>query len=316
MSASLTVSSYIVAEISLHSNGIYGAGTAALPILVVSLQFVFRCAHSAAGSPERAMCFRELRCKVRPADAPHGLKYLATSLPMSLERTVASGQGDFKDLGSMEIPLDRARVAAINRARNGEDVKLSLDFELLIDDLSELAKTKDRLRPSIWGFTDHHRAQGKLEITIPRSVWVERVLPNMEFETSHIIELPAIPIEACKSNTVAFAALLQAQKLERQGFYKEAVAQCRIALEPFCEPVEKTDGKGKVTKVPKLKSSWETRLGQHTYEWLNNAIGAVRQGTNPSHHHTTVLFGQFEAQMLLMVATALIAYAVKTDQTS
>lgn len=312
MSTSLTVQSYIVAEVKLHSNGVYGGGNTDMPVLVISLDFTLRCPPNESGLPERALRFRELQCRVRPADSPHGSKYIGVGIPISLDFLVKSTQVFNNQMESLEIPLDRARVAALNRARKGGDVVLSLDLKLIIDDLVEVARTKDRFRPSIWGLRDQHEAQGKMQITIPRSDWVQYVLPNMEFEKTHIIELPAVPIEASKENKAAFDALQQAQKLESQGFYKEAVAQCRIALEPFWEFVESTDGTGTVTKVPKLKTSWETRLGQHTYDWLNKALGCVKQGTNPSHHHTAVVFGQLEAQILLMVATALMVYAVKT----
>jgi hypothetical protein len=108
----------------------------------------------------------------------------------------------------------------------------------------------------------------------------------------------------------AFEALQHAYKLEGQGLYQEAVGQCRFALEPFFEPIEKHDAKGE-KKIQQLKSSWEKRLGKATYDWLNASLSAVKGPMNEAHHVSSTAFGQLEAQMLLAVTTALIAYAVK-----
>ena len=130
------------------------------------------------------------------------------------------------------------------------------------------------------------------------------------------MELPTIPIESCAAVKAAFDALLQAQKLESQGFYNEAVGKCRIALEAFLEIADKADDKGVIKKVPMLKSEWQTRLGERTYHWLNGSIASIKQATNKPLHLSSYHFDQMEAQMLIIVVTALVAYAVKTQSES
>ncbi len=308
MSESFTLRSYIVAEVEVGSNNAYGTGRAELPVLVVNLRLIFRSPRGSGTSLD----FREIRCRVSPFDAT----YIATSLPVYLKVRVKPGEERKDDWVHVEIPLDLTRLALINRLRNGGDVKIRLDLELLADEVVEVAHTQDKLQPSVWGLVERHHMQTKLRVVIPRSKWVEQVLPGMEFGRAHIMELATIPIESCAGVKAAFDALQQAQKLEGQGFYNEAVAKCRIALEAFLEITDKTDGKGGVRKVPTLKAEWQTRLGQRTYEWLNGSLVTVKQATNKSVHLSSLNFDQMEAQMLIIVTTALVAYAVKTQPES
>src|SRR5882724_1597999 len=114
---------FIVAEVGIDANGIYGTGRAEFPVLVAVLRLVLRCPESESVSID----FRELRCQVSPFDGV----YVAASLPVPVQVRVASGN-ELKDhLVHLQIPLDRIRLALMERLRKGGDTKLRLDFELL-----------------------------------------------------------------------------------------------------------------------------------------------------------------------------------------
>jgi hypothetical protein len=308
MSAQFTLDGgYIAAEASIHSNSIYGTGRAELPVLVVSLDFTFR----GPRQPGRCYDFRELRCRLSPFDET----YVATSLPTHLDVRITSGKELTNQWVQLEVPMDQVRLALINRLRKGGDVSLRFDLELFADELVEVTRTKDPMRPIAWGISDRHHMRSKLTVVIPRSEWLERVLTGTEFAKTHIIELPAIPINSCSDMKVSFDALQQAVKLEGMGFHNEAVAQCRIALEPFFETVQAPSGSGVTKPRRELKVAWQTRLGKRTYDWLNGSLHAVNQATKQSHHQSSSGFDQMEAQMLLMITTALISYAVKNQPT-
>lgn len=295
-------SGIITAGVELHANGVKGAGRAEFSVLAVFLKMQFQCPAQMTGS---RLDFRELRCRVSPFEEA----YIAYSQPAFLNVQVQSKKVHRDEMVVVEIPLDHRRLALINRLRKGGDVKLRLDLELLADELTEI-----RLQPSHWAFLARHRFESQLHIHISRSDWLQQILPGMEFENTHIIELPAIPINRCHALKSSFNALQQAQKLENQGFYDEAVAKCRIALEPFFETVDKPDSKGTVRKVPVLKAVWQSRLGQRTYDWLNSSLVTIKQATNQSHHLSSTSYDQQEAQMLLIVTTALLAYVAKVDE--
>jgi hypothetical protein len=295
----------IVVEVSAENNAVSGSGRPEFPILVVPVKMLYR-GPKASGA---ALYFREIRCRVSPFDQT----YLAIGSPTRLDVCLASGKELPNQPAYIEIQLDDRRLSLIERLRQGGDVKLRLECEIMVEELFKLGQSKEPFSNEVYGLTKHHRLLGQINVVVPRSVWVERVLPQTGFGQIHILELPVVPIESCASLKGAFDALQQALKLEKQGFYNEAVSKCRFALEPFFEKVEKVGQDGQKIKVPALKSAWQTRLGRATYDWLNASFVAVKDPTNRASHVSSTSFGQLDAQMLLTVATALIAYAVKTE---
>jgi len=104
--------------------------------------------------------------------------------------------------------------------------------------------------------------------------------------------------------------LEKAQKRLAEGDWQDAIRDCRLALEPFFEKKEVIGPDGKTRDVPILKRSWETRLGNATYDWLNASFGAIKDPGNRATH-TIGAFDEITAQMLLTVTTALVAYAAR-----
>ena len=297
----------IVADVGVEPHGIYGTGQAEFPVIGVQLRMTMRCP-----DPNKGLFFRELRARFSAFDGPP----ITMSDTTRIGVLVKSGE-TFEDRHIfLQIPIDHRRLAVINRLRKGGDVKMRLDFELMIDELFPLVDTKSPLRNIAWGFLYSQVVPRQMSLTILRSEWTDRVLAGTGFGKTYLLELPTIPLAKCKAVKASFDALQEAQKLEGEGYYNEAVAKCRIALEPFFEMVDKPDGAGRNMKVPALKASWELRLGKATYDWLNASLVAVKGAANKSHHLSSSSFEQTEAQMLLIVTSALVAYAIKTQPES
>lgn len=304
-----SVASFNAVDFTIEENAIIGTGRAELPILAFPLTFHVTYPFKEAGF---AFELRELRCRVSPNDGA----YLAWTMPIPIQR--ARVTGEFRELKEhfihVEIPLDRIRLATLERERKGGDLRLRLDFELFADELAEVKKIQVGYPSTVWGMKDHHCLVARVPVVIPRTVWVQNVLPQTGYGKILILELPAVPIEKCAGLKAACDALLQAQELYKQGFYHDAVGKCRLALEPFFETVEKNLPEGEKRRVPILKPSWEVRLGAATYTWLNAAFVALKKPTNKPHHlSNSPQFDQLDAQMLLAVTTAVVAYAVQIE---
>ncbi len=295
---------YAAAAVRLDPSGIYGTGRAEFPMLVAPLDFTLR----GPKSPGRCFDFQELRCRVSLFD--HAT-CAALGLPIRLNVRVLS----YKEFAGrpvpLEIPLDRMRLAHINRLRNGGDVVLRLDFELLIEELFEVAREPGSLRPIIWSLVERYLLPAKVTVTLPRSAWLERVLGPTGFSKVHVLELPAIPVEECPALTASFNALQEAVNLESQGRYREAIHQCRVALEPFLVMVDKSRTEGERKEALVLDPSWRQELGKPTYEWVNAALIASANPASPVRRASSPGFEQLDAQMLLAAATALIAQAAR-----
>jgi hypothetical protein len=304
-----SVHSFSAVDCTIEENQIIGTGRAEWPILAFPLTF-----HVTYPFKESGFGFelRELRCRVSPNDGA----WLAWTMPIPIKKAIVTGEHrELKEhFIHVEIPLDRIRLATLERERKGGDLRLRLDFELFCDELFEVARAPVGYPSPIWGIKEHHCLYLKAPVVISRSAWVQNVLPQTGYGKIHIIELPAVPIEKCANLKVSCDALCQAQEFHKQGHYDEAVGKCRLALEPFFEDSEQLAPNGGRKKV--LKRSWETRLGKLTYDWLNASFIALKEPTNKPHHSPASYFDQLDAQMLLAVTTALVAYAAQFEAES
>jgi len=296
---------YNVASAVILEAEINGTGGAHAPILMLPIRLDF---HIHPDDPRVGFRFTTLNGRINVAHQP-----FAVAQPANVNIQLRS---DYNALGDqlhyLNFSLDQARLAFLERVRNGGDLKLTVDFRLTVEKLYALHE------PPIphdvaWGFVNRLEVYLHKEITIPQSAWIARVLPQVGYGAVHLIELPAIPLSAVESYKEAHQALLRAQEHQKQGLYDEAAAACRIALERFFDYPEVT-GPDKLTrKVPTLKKSWETKLGKATYDWLNASLGAIKQASNPPHHAPGPHYDQLEAQILIAITVAVVAYAAKHD---
>lgn len=193
-----------------------GTGCFESPIMVVPLVINFT-GPKAKGS---ALYFREIRCRVSPQDQ----SYFAENRPIRLNYILRAGGSLPNQQVLLEIPLDQARLSRMDRLRKGGDLKLRLDTELVADELIQIGDSGKFPDPEVWGFKRQYIAHQQIHTAIPRSNWIELVLPNTHFGRIHLIELPAIPIAASSGLQTSFEALQQASKMEREGHYLEAIS--------------------------------------------------------------------------------------------
>lgn len=95
--------------------------------------------------------------------------------------------------------------------------------------------------------------------------------------------------------------------------YPRLCFQTRFWLHP--EPSQQPKAKqsdGSVKEVLMLPSSWETKLGKSTYEWLSSQLVGVKGATNVPHHSPNPHYDQLESLLIQQVTIALIAYAARS----
>ena len=202
----------------------------------------------------------------------------------------------------------------IEKSRAGNDCKLRLDFDLHVDEMVAVGvhECYGRTVPHL-ALVHSHKITVQLPVMINKSHWGERILRALQYGQTHVIEIPAMPLESVARFAKAFQSLKQAQEFHREGRYGETVGKTRLALEQLTEPEEYTDDKGVRRTRPILKRAWQTRLGEATYTWINESIKTLKRPTNDAVHGNRDNFSQFESQMLLTVVATVIAYAAQHD---
>ncbi|MDD2701160.1 MAG: hypothetical protein PHH36_07955 [Sideroxydans sp.] len=233
-----------------------------------------------------------------------GTEKVADIRPYSINNRMLGGQNYPYDTHlNIEVQLDPRRIEWLEQKRAGKSFEATLKIQLQVQSFGFNQHTKDFSS----GLLEASTIQGDIRFSVADTHWREQVLPGLGYGKVMMVELPAVSLEACKALDHSYKALEKAQKQLALGLYDDAVGSCRVALDQFFEQVDKPDDPGK--KIPKLKKSWELRLGEATYQWLNSSLGAIKAEANTPHHSPNNHFDRLEAQMLMMVTTALISFA-------
>lgn len=296
--------SHVVLEAQVGGNNVQAAGGVQYPRLIVPLHVIAKGIDKKHQNEIYSLQIGTIQGEL----ILNGQK-ISDSVPRHLNRLVY--EYDLDENVYLEFPLDARRIDWIEQQRQGSllgSVRISISSLVL----GTPHKTQDEPSSPVV-FRDALTIYGDVPFTVPDTQWRETVLPALGYGTVIAIELPAVPIESFQKLDSSFKAMSQAQKLFQIGHYDDAVAKCRTALEHFFEFVEVEKGDGSKKKIPILKKSWETRLGQATYNWLNESLGAIKDAANKPHHSPNDHFDRLGAQMLIMVTTALISYAANTS---
>lgn len=301
MSATLyATNSGLKVEASIKPENVSGQGAGVLPRLNFQVRLVIT-EEKAWGQQQLVQAWS---FGVLTGELLVGAEKVADIRPYSINNRMFGGQNyPYDALLNIEVQLDTRRIEWLEQKRAGKSFEATLNIHLQLQSFGFNQHTKDFSS----GLLEASTIQGNIPISVADTHWRERVLPGLGYGKVMIVELPAVSLEACKALDHSYKALEKAQKQFALGLYDEAVGSCRVAFDQFFELVDKPDDLGK--KVPKLKKSWETRLGEATYQWLNSSLGAVKTEANIPHHSPNNHFDRLEAQMLMMITTALISYA-------
>lgn len=120
----------------------------------------------------------------------------------------------------LAVPLTAAAVERIEAFRRGQDLALSLALS---------APVGVRQGGVLTGL---HPAGGATPFQIPRSHWVDRVLPGLGYLTKYLLELE-VPAHGDLTEPFqrALSALRGAEAALRRDSYSEVFVQCRGAIE-------------------------------------------------------------------------------------
>lgn len=296
---------FIVAEVEVNAEQVRGTGGTLYPRLVIPCQFFF---HALRGrnSPKSDLWYYQPSADLKAAGIS-GDRLADGHIDPFSQICVFDYPHENPVSTAIEVALDQRRLDWLEQTRRS-DLDLELRITLLVTAFGHSTWQQDGIRPNAW-FAQ--RIEARMTLKIPRSVWSENVLPGMGYGQIKVIEIPAGPLAQYEGLQRSFAALEKADQQFKAGFYDDAAAACRVALEPFFEQVPKPDGSG---TMPALKKSWELMMGQATHEWLGKSLNAVKWATNPLHHSPTARFSRLDAQMLIAVVTALVSYAARAAQ--
>lgn len=285
-------------ELDKNTSNLWGGGNAGYPCLGWQMPLIISF-HQKTGARH---VFRMGEAQLRL----NGTK-IADAQLVIINRIFQHSDGKVSHTLDLDFPVNSQQVVALERARNGGAVKLDLWIKLHYEE----QRPAKILGAEVWELNTLAFTQLQQEIVISQSDWIAHVLPGVGYGKVHVVEFPAVSLEACAALDHSFRSLRQAEEKHRLGFYDDAVGKCRVALDKFFDYMSVDPSHPESRKIPVLKSSWETKLGKATYTWLNNTLGAVKDASNQTHHSPNAHFDQLESQMIIAITTAVVAYVAR-----
>lgn len=287
-------------ELDKNTSNLWGGGNAGYPCLSWQVPLIISF-HQKTGA---RYVFRIGEAQLRLNSTK-----IADAQPVIINRIFQHSDGKVSHTLDLDFPVNAQQVVALERARNGGAVKLDLWIKLHYEEL----RAAKPLGAEVWELTTLAFTQLQQEIVISQSDWIAHVLPGVGYGKIHVVEFPAVSLEACAALDHSFKSLKQAEEKLRLGFYDDAVGKCRMALDKCFDQVPVDPSNPHSRRIPVLKSSWETRLGKATYTWLNSTLGAIKSAGNPAHHVPDAHYDQLESQMIIAITTAVVAYAARAQ---
>lgn len=296
--------SYIIATAALDTTAARGAGGAGYPRLIFRLDWKLS-----------AMKDSNADYLILSAGAQlfNGQDYdkIADAITSPVCFALNSTGGEHS--GELEFPLDKYRVELLEQRRDGGDMNLRMNMQILLarfGDRMQFGKPETKL-PLTLSFDT--RYQSSINLLVPQSVWIKNVLPGLGYGIINVLEFPAVTLTACNELQHSYSALQRAHTKFTAGEYDEAIWQCRTAVDPLREELQKIkDG-----SPNSLSADWAEKIGSATVDWLLTFFGKTHGIANtPTHSPNTGHFSRLDAQMILSFTTAVVAYVARTKTTS
>jgi hypothetical protein len=119
---------------------------------------------------------------------------------------------------NLEVPLELTSVRKYEDVRCGADAFLSLSFQGLVWFPRE-AKFETV------------SSQGDLQLTVPRSTWVDQVLPKWGLSSVKLVEITFPASSVGDSFRAPYARVEEAERLFANGQYKQVLTSLRLSFE-------------------------------------------------------------------------------------
>jgi hypothetical protein len=205
------------------------------------------------------------------------------------------------------FPLNDVALHKLEKHRQG-NIVFHLTFTLQVGIFSSLP-IQNAFNFRVPSFLNSFETiQGHISFEIEQSQWVKKILPELGYKSIKLIELPGASEVIPEEYSLSLIELDEARRYFTNGEYDKSVAHCRSAIEPFKR------------KLPELKNflqsqsefRWANEVMVATDEWLDKMIKATWSFTSKPHHVPSIShFGRTDAEILMMITTAIIAYIGK-----
>jgi hypothetical protein len=150
---------------------------------------------------------------------------------------------------------------------------------------------------------DLFRDFASIHFSIPRSVWVEKLLPQLGYKAFKLIEIPLSHTSLSEAYDDIITEFTKAEMYYKQQDYNKCVSHCRHTMDALTRNLKKI----KETVPSESMFKWLKDIDTSTLTWIDDLNKANNAITSKTHHSgQTRDFTKAEADSIYLVTLGLL----------
>lgn len=195
---------------------------------------------------------------------------------------------------TFQFKLTEKALSLIERQRQG-DVNLAINIQLGANILVRIS--------SMYQLKLVEECHNKLSFSIPKSIWVESMLPQLGYGSFKLVEIPLAHSFLKEAYDNIIDEFDKAETYFNQQDYDKCIAHCRHTMDALNRNLKKIrDGMSSESAF-----KWLKNIDEATYDWIDKVSKANSAITSKAHHsgHKTS-FTKYEAESIYLTTVSLM----------
>jgi hypothetical protein len=287
-------------EISFELTNIFSSGRQELPALTIRTDITLRAYQQYGQNPPVVQPLSLVSGEVTLSSPEHRPVAYSRHQDIALfakdPRQYATTQQTFT------FPMDSKTLANIEEVRAGNDVRVDLTFQFLMG-----------LHHGQGPLVYFQTGRAQIVFVIPRSQWVDMLLPNLGYQGLELIEIKYGTPLARQVLPKSVTQIQQAQKHILEGRWQEAILDCRQALELTLAVRPSASGASK--KFEDRVNDFirdHLRLDAAQAGLLADQMMLIWKIASQAAHPTPTVFSRNDAEFIAHATVAVIGYVSKS----
>lgn len=199
----------------------------------------------------------------------------------------------------LKFELTKTDLEYIEQRRNGDaNFTIELDFQILQRELSGI----DGAIKSTIGLT---KGNTFLQLTIPKSIWAEKILKRLGYNSFKLIEIPLHHLILEEAYDDILSEFNQAEQYFVKQDYNKCIAHCRSTLDALTRNLKKIKAK----EPSESKFKWLETVSKTSFDFIDGINKANSAISSKTHHAGKgASFGRQDAESIYLVSLALLHY--------
>ncbi|HRH02954.1 MAG TPA: hypothetical protein PLN13_10315 [Bacteroidia bacterium] len=200
-----------------------------------------------------------------------------------------------------KFKLENKFIKAIEDNRKG-DPSFYIELEMLASSYKE-ARSGDGAMVKV--NDSCHKDKTDLYFTIPKSIWVEKLMSDLNYQSFKLVEIPLTHKTLKEAYVDIIFEFNKAEEYFNNQDYDKCVAHCRSAMDALSRNLVKI----KAHTPSESSFKWLEKINSNTFKWIDEVNKANKAISNKSHHsgHKNA-FEKYEAESVYLTTLGLMHF--------